>query len=177
MIKPESNLTIVIPVNEKEEIVEQFIGFNKEYLKNYRVIVINKSGGEALREYADVYIQSSDPLHKARRAGIDLVLTPFALMLDADVILPVFYIKWALVIFANSKDTGAVSIDYHRLQGHLAFGQSVWDTEVLKSLYDWRIVKETKICECVWMWGKLNRKTKLNLRTMTLTAGHLKEVD
>jgi len=48
--------------------------------------------------------------------------------------------------------------------GHLGFGQSIWRTELLKELYDWDITNT--MCECTYLWGKLNR-TKYRLETLS----------
>ena len=75
MIKEKTNLTIVIPVDEREEIVEQFIEGNKYPLTKYNVIVVNKRGGDRLKEYANIYINGKDNLSVARRKGINLTDT------------------------------------------------------------------------------------------------------
>lgn len=166
-------ITTVLPVNEKEKIVEQFIEGNKTLLTKYPLVVINKSGGDKLKQYSSVYINNKEKcLSSARRTGIDLVKTEYTLNLDVDSILSINYVEQALELLQSSNIVGAVSIDYCRLQGHLAFGLSIWRTNLLKMLYDW---KESKVCECNYMWGKLNSKTKFILSTINCRAKHLKE--
>ena len=166
-------LTIVIPVNEKKETIAKFIEGNRKLLESSRVIVINKAGGEELRQFAERFISSQESLWEARKRGILLVETPFVLILDADVILPFSYVEKAIKILEEEKDVIAISIEFEKVLGHLPFGHSIWKTEWLKKLYDWDPSKRT--CECLWMWSKVH-KSKKRIETMCLRAKHLNEL-
>ena len=65
-----------------------------------------------------------------------------------------------------------VAIDYEKPQGHLAFGTSIWRTEVLKQLYDWESEKVGD-CECIHMWKKVHC-AGLQIETLPYRAKHLK---
>lgn len=175
--KMKDRLTIVIPVKDKEETVSKFIEGNKNVLSEYKVIVIDTEGGEELKQYSFIYIndlESKYTMSKARKLGIDLVDTAYIFNLDVDVILPNKYIETLINLLDEDSSIGALSTDYERLQGHLAFGNSIWRTELLKELYDYNN-KNKKYCECLYMWGKLNR-TKYRLETVdSLRCKHLKE--
>jgi len=171
-----NRLTILTPVKDKEETVSKFIEGNKDILSKYKVIVVDTRGGEQLKKYSFVYVNDVEgkyAMPEARKLGIGLVDTEYILNLDTHVILPKHYINASIILMDNEKDIGAISIDHNKLMGHLGFGQSIWRTELLKELYDYNN-KET-MCECCYMWGKLNR-TNYKLETIgNLRCKHLKE--
>ena len=110
----------------------------------------------------------------ARKLGISQVETKYTLNLDSDTILPDGYIEQALEILEKNQDVVAVAIDYEKLQGHYAFGTSIWRTNILQELYDWRgYTREIPICECVCMWQKLRASGGV-LETLPTRAKHLK---
>lgn len=170
-----NKLTIVIPVKERKNKIDRFIEYNKEMLNSNKLIIIDTVGGEKLKDYSFIYVidyERKYTMSKARRLGIDLVNTPYILNLDVDVKVPNKYIESAITIMNINGEVGAVSIDYENLQGHLPFGNSIWRTNILKKLYDYDESK--RICECLYMWGKLNR-TKYRLETIEgLRCKHLK---
>lgn len=159
-----NKVSIVIPVKDKEEIVSKFIEGNKDILSKYKVIVVNNKGGDELKQFSHIYINGKDNLSDARRIGINLVKTEYILNLDTHVILPKHYINASIILLDTNKEIGAISIDHEKLMGHLGFGQSIWRTKLLKELYDWNI--DTNVCECNYLWGKLN-KTKYKLETLS----------
>jgi len=177
-VEEENKITIVLPVFEEPDIVAKFIDGNKEILEKYPVIVIDRKGGEALREYASFYRKTCCPaigwpLGRSRRFLIGRVQTEFTLNLDVDVLLPKHFVKESLKKFEDPK-VAVVALDYENPQGHLAFGPSIWRTEILQKLYDWGLWK-TKKCECIYMWGKV-RESKYKVETLGTIAKHLKSV-
>jgi len=182
------DLTIVIPVKNPLSL-EDFIKSNIEVLKDNKVIVIDSGGGETLEPYCEKYFKQDLRMWEARKLGYAEVTTKFTLNLDSDTILPLEYVKEALEILKNDK-AEAVAIDYEKLQGHYAFGTSIWKTEQLKKLYDYEInlVSDGKIvkvgsrtystlnngwCECTYMWRKL-KLSGGRLETLPFRAKHLK---
>lgn len=172
-------LTIVISVKEYRGISQKFLESNKEVLVKYPTIVIDSGGGELLKKYCFLYIRKEVPFWEARKLGYSKVKTPFILNLDADVIVPKGYVEKALEILKQQKILGAVSIffedeDVAGLRSHkgiLEFGVSLWKTELLKSLYDYR--KPNSCCECIYMWRQLE-KAGFRLETLPMRAKHLK---
>jgi glycosyltransferase involved in cell wall biosynthesis len=184
------SLSIVIPVKNPPDI-EQFIEQNKILFMNTELIVIDSGGGELLKPLAETYIKQDLKFWEARKLGYSFAKTPYILNLDADVIVPDYYIQETINVLETKAD--AVSIFYEYVghcQGALEFGVSVWKTEVLRRLYDFSLdkVMDGKIvkvgsmaystlnhgwCECTYMW----RKLKLfggRLETLPYRAKHLK---
>ncbi|MQY62144.1 glycosyltransferase [archaeon] len=176
--KKKDKITIVLPVFEEPEIVAKFVNSNKEILKKYPVIVIDRKGGDILKEYASFYRKTSCPtigwpLGSSRGFLIRRVQTKFTLNLDIDVLLPKNFLKESLKKFKDPQ-VAAVALDYEKPQGHLAFGPSIWRTEILQKLYDWRFWK-TRKCECIYMWDKLHGERN-KLETLNMRAKHLKSL-
>jgi len=174
----DEKITIALPVFEKPEIVAKFIEGNKEILKKYPLIVIDRKGGKALKEYTSFYRKTCCPtigfsLGSSRRFLIRRVQTEFTLNLDVDVLLPKDFVKESLRKFEDPK-VAVVALDYENPQGHLAFGPSIWRTEILQKLYDWGLWK-TRKCECNYMWGKV-RSSKYKIETLGMRAKHLKSL-
>jgi len=177
-VEKDKRITIALPVFEEPEIVAKFIDGNKEILEKYPLIVVDRKGGLALKEYASFYRKTCCPtiglpLGRSRRFLIGRVQTEFTLNLDADVLLPKNFVKKSLKKFEDPK-VAVVALDYENLQGHLAFGPSIWRTEILQKLYDWEF-RKTKKCECVYMWRKV-RGAKYKIETLCMRAKHLKSV-
>jgi len=175
-VEKTKKVTIALPVFEEPEIVAKFIDGNKEILQKYPVIIIDRKGGEALKQYASFYRKTCCPtiglpLGRSRRFLIRRVQTEFTLNLDVDVLLPRNFVKESLQKFEEPK-VAVVALDYEDPQGHLAFGPSIWRTEILQKLYDWELLK-TKKCECIYMWGKV-RRAKYRIETLGMRAKHLK---
>ena len=173
------DLTIVIPCFEKPETVAKSIEGNKEILKKYPVIVINKKGGEALKPVSSVFFQQDTSFWFARRFGLEFVKTKYILCLDIDTILPPKYIEKAIELLEKDPTIGAIALYYERsIQDHLAFGTSIWRTKELKNLYDWRLTYPPisfDICECKYMWNKLE-KANMKVETLPMKAIHLKYI-
>lgn len=170
-----NDLTIVIPVYENPKIIKEFIIGNEKILTENRVIVVNRKGGEELKPFSTKWIYRDTPFWEARREGLDLVETEYTLCLDSDTILPDGYIEEALTILQLRRFVAVVAIDYEDLQGHLAFGTSIWRTAILRGLFDWSKNKDNspKECECVYMWSKV-RRSKFKVETLDMRAKHLK---
>lgn len=173
--KRDNKITIILPVFEEPEIVAKFITHNKKLLKKYPVIVINKKGGDILKEYASFYRKTNCPmigwpLDRSRKFLIQRVQTQFTLILDVDVLLPTNFVKEALKKF-NKPKVAVVALNYEKPQGHLAFGPSIWRTKILQKLYDWKFWKQP--CECMYMWNKVNRENH-KIETLNMKAKHLK---
>jgi hypothetical protein len=163
------NLSFAVIAKEQSQMVQQFINYYKEFLRKCSLIVVDSQGAEALKSHATVYIKKFLPLDQARSLAISKLETPYALMVDVDTHLPHNYIKEAYTLLLKEADV--VAIDYNPPQGHLAFGASMWKTEVLKKLYDWRM--GSKHCECIHMWNRIHQN-KLKLATLPYTARHNK---
>jgi hypothetical protein len=170
-----NNLTIVIPVSEDPKVIKDFIIGNEKILTENRVIVVNRRGGEELKPFSTIWFSKESTFWDARREGLDLVETEYTLCLDSDTILPEGYIEEALTILQLRRYVAVVAIDYEDLQGHLAFGTSIWRTVILKDLYDWNKNREnpSRGCECVHMWSKV-RRSKFRVETLNMRAKHLK---
>lgn len=176
-VEKDKKITIALPVFEEPEIVAKFIEGNKEILEKYPLIVIDRKGGEPLKEYASFYRKTCCPtiglpLGSSRKFLIGRVQTEFTLNLDVDVLLPKNFVKESLKKFEDPK-VAVVALDYENLQGHLAFGPSIWRTEILQKLYDWEVRKRE--CECIYMWGKV-RGAKYKIETLCMRAKHLRSV-
>ena len=91
--------------------------------------------------------------------------------------MPPHYIEDAICILESKPEVGAIALNYAEpyKQNHLAFGTSIWRTELLKELYDWRLTfnQQFKPCECEYMWEKLEKKG-IKVETLPLEATHLK---
>jgi hypothetical protein len=61
------------------------------------------------------------------------------------------------------------------MQGHLAFGCSIWKTEILHKLYDYHEVL-TPLCECVYIWRRVLRNG-YRIETLNYRAIHNKKGD
>jgi hypothetical protein len=177
-VEKNKKITIALPVFEEPEIVAKFIEGNKKILEKHPLIVIDRKGGEALKEYASFYRKTCCPtiglpLGSSRKFLVGRVQTEFTLNLDVDVLLPKNFVKESLKKFEDPK-VAVVALDYEDLQGHLAFGPSIWRTEVLQKLYDWEF-RKTRECECIYMWGKV-RGAGYKIETLCMRAKHLKSV-
>lgn len=166
-----SSLSIIVVVKENPEIVQQFVRGNSELLHKYPLITIDSGGGEALQPLSVYYEKNNYDLSSARKRGIDIIESKYVLNLDADTILPFDYVTEAIRILENNDKVACVAIDYEKLQGHYAFGTSVWRSQILKQLYSWKRGMGT--CECVYMWSKVI-KAGYRLETLPYRAKHLK---
>jgi hypothetical protein len=166
-------ITIVIPVKDKEETINKFMAGNAKILNNCSVIIIDTDGGEKLRKYG-TYLKKDCSMIVARKIGFSLAKTPFILNLDADNILPEYYVEDALDILQQFSNVAVVAIDYETCLGHYGFGTSLWRTEVLKKLYDYEELKEG-LCECTYMWRQVLRE-HLRIETLPYRAVHLKVI-
>lgn len=121
----------------------------------------------------DMKLSPTVGLAKARRECIDQAGTEYTLVLDFDTRLPDGYVENAIKLLKRYLEVGAVALDYEvpHTQGHLAFGTSIWRTDLLKKIYDWD--EASGKCECLWMWERLQR-TKFLLSTLPMQAVHLK---
>ena len=177
-VEKDKKITIALPVFEEPEIVAKFIECNMEILEKYPLIVIDRKGGEALKEHASFYRKTCCPtiglpLGSSRRFLIRRGQTEFTLNLDVDVLLPRNFVEESLKKFEDPK-VAVVALDYENLQGHLAFGPSIWKTEILQKLYDWEF-RKTRKCECIYMWDKVH-KAKYKIETLCMRAKHLRSV-
>jgi hypothetical protein len=171
-----TNLSIVIPVGAKE--TKESVSSLMEWLGQF-------SGSEIILEYGG-------EMWEARRRGIDKVTKPLTFCLDVDTrVTSKYVVDAAKLIFSGEAD--AVATDYAPPynQGHGAFGASVWNSRVLKDLYDYSTVKtlgykevslgyfvnifekEKDICECKYMKDKLIN-SKRNYVELKDQAVHLK---
>jgi len=144
------NLTVVLPIYEENPALAEL---HLDLIRQHTTIVIDRRGGRELKELPNVvYRQSEMCLSDARKTAISLVQDPFTLCLDADTVLPPEYISEALAMLEADDRLACVALDYEVLQGHLAFGTSLWKTQILQGLYNW---KENRVCcECVHMWAR-----------------------
>lgn len=176
--KKDNSVTIIIPVFEEPELVTKFVNSNKEILEKHPLFVINRKGGDVLRDRASFYKKTSCPtigmlLGSSRKFLIRRVQTKFTLCLDTDVLLPENFVQEALKKFEDSQ-VAAVALDYEKSQDHLAFGPSIWRTKILQKMYNWEYVKTTK-CECIYMWDKLH-KNGYKIETVDMRAKHIKDL-
>lgn len=156
---------------------------NYEIFVKYPLIIVDKKGGEKFVQleqqgnYDIQYFAQDTSFWFARRFGLEFVKTKYVLCLDVDTVLPPFYIESAISILESNPEVGAIALDYAapRHQNHLAFGTSIWRTEQLKELYDWKLNSnpENLPCECKYMWNKVEKKG-LKIMTLQMEATHLK---
>jgi len=172
------DITIVTPVKEDPRLVDKFIAYNKIMLKEYPLIVIDSVGGSRLEDFAIVYQRRSLPLTfwEARKVAYKYVDTKYIFNLDCGVVPSKDYLTYVLCYF-NNEDVGAVStfIINRNHKGKLAFGVSIWRTELLKKLYDYnpnKMPKDHRLCECIYMWDKLEAEG-YKLRPSMKFAKHL----
>jgi hypothetical protein len=188
------DLTIVIPIKNPPNI-SVFIKENEWLLKSKANKVIVDSGGGRIFQgarklgFLPLLYEARDCLiWEARKLGYEYAVTPFTLNLDVDTIINCLYVDQALGILKKKK-AQAVAIDYERLQGHYAFGTSIWRTKILKKLYDyppaavdklikvgqqqWVTAFQNGFCECTYMWSHLI-KSGGRLETLDFRAKHLK---
>jgi hypothetical protein len=169
-------LAIIISCNEKSELVSKSIDENFSTISKYPLIVINKSGGEKFSTLHNAIVINQDTsLSFSRRFALEFVKEKYVLCLDVDTILPEDYIDKALKILESRPEVAVIAIDYEESQGHYAFGTSIWKTDVLKKLYDWRLNNNTdsSMCECIYMWKKV-RGNNYKIETLPMRAKHLK---
>ena len=164
-----SSLTIVVPVKNPPNL-SLFIKTMEWLLKPNLLIEIDSGGGEALRKFCWRYFEKNCRMWEARKLGYAEVKTDFTLNLDCDTVLPLEYVKGALSLLMDNE-ADAVAIDYEKLQGHYAFGTSIWKADWLKKLYDyppkpveklikvgaqeWVTAFQCGFCECSYMWSRL----------------------
>jgi cellulose synthase/poly-beta-1,6-N-acetylglucosamine synthase-like glycosyltransferase len=161
-------LTITIPIKEKKEILVKFIEHHRELFKKYPIRIIATSDTILFVNNVEI---SDMKFWEARRKMIDLTSTKYILVLDSDTLLPYGYVDEALQILEKNDKVGVVALDYETLQGHLAFGTSIWRTDLLKKYYDWN---PSGICECLYMWSKI-RHFGYQIETLPMRAKHLKD--
>ena len=172
------NVTIVTPVKEDPRLVDEFIAYNRIMLKEYPLIVIDSVGGFRLEDFATIYKRMSLPLTfwEARILGYKDVETEYIFNLDCGVVPDKDYLTYALY-YLEDKDVGAVStfIINRNHKGKLGFGISIWRTELLKKLYDYnpnKMPKDHRLCECIYMWDKLEAEG-YKIRSSMKFAKHL----
>lgn len=170
------NLTIVLPIYEKDiEIVKKCIDYYGEFFIDSNLIVLDSGGGSLLKEISSYYeFNESLTLEAARKKGILMANTEFTLCLDVDTFLPKGYTEQAIKILSEKSDVAVVALEYEKIQGHLAFGTSVWKTKHLRALYNWKF-KVHYFCECFYMWSRV-REAKLRIETIPMRAVHLKKI-
>jgi hypothetical protein len=187
-------LTVAIPIKNPTAIKE-FIEGNQVLLKSgAHKIIVDSGGGEIFKDARAldflplIYEGRICRLWEARQFGFDYAATPYILNLDADTILPLEYVLGALKLL-NENKADAVAIDYETLQGHYAFGTSIWKAPTLRKLYDfpppavdklisigqgqWVTAFQNGFCECTYMWRRLISSAKI-LETLPFRAKHLK---
>jgi len=178
------NLTILISCCEEDSLVERSMQENYEILVKYPLIIVDRKGGDKFVQFEqqgnmDIqYFAQDTSFWFARRFGLEFVKTKYVLCLDVDTILPHQYIEQAIELLEKDSKIGAVALWYALpdKQLHTAFGTSIWRTEELKKLYDWRLTNpptDINKCECEYMWGKL-AKAGLRVETLSMKAIHLK---
>ena len=171
-------LTIVIPSSGKLKFENQvkFAEGNKEIFLKYPIIIISKIKDEVFKSFSSLFFVQNTSFWFARRFGLEFVKTKYVLCLDTDTVLPLRYVEQSVEILENNYRVGAIALNYEEpyKQNHLAFGTSVWKTELLKELYDWKLTgNESSLCECLYMWKKLEKHGYL-LETLSSNAKHLK---
>jgi cellulose synthase/poly-beta-1,6-N-acetylglucosamine synthase-like glycosyltransferase len=170
------SLTISIPVYENSSRVLQFVIGNAEILERYDVIVVNRSGGEELKDFAFKYVELGTAFWIARKYALNYIKSKYVLNLDADTILPDGYIEKAIELLEKCSNIGMVNINYQKpyTQNHGAFGTSIMRVEDMKKLYDYSPLDYPNcICECKYMEDKV-LKAGMSTVTLEFQALHLK---
>jgi hypothetical protein len=152
-------MIVLTPVKEDPAVFHAFLEGNKRLLLNSLWLVADSGGGcesRSLSEYYGISVPMEEArrflIEKTRALGGELVLN-----LDSDVLLPESYVDEACALLADPA-VGAISSFFLNKQhsGVLEFGCSIWRKSLLASLYDWNIQVNGAVCECVYMWRKLN---------------------
>ncbi|MEM3828474.1 MAG: hypothetical protein QXP36_04585 [Conexivisphaerales archaeon] len=183
------DLTVVIPVKNPPDL-ERFIKENFQVLITSWKVVVDSGGGEELSKLPkSLWIQRKVLMWESRKIGYEEVKTPFTLNLDVDTILPDDYVEDVFALLPEDS-CDAVALDYQHLQGHYAFGTSIWRTDLLKKHYDyppkaaeklikvgkreWVIAFQNGFYECTYMWARLIR-SKLKLESLEYRALHIEK--
>lgn len=191
-------ITIVIPIKNPPDL-DNFIKENIFELLYNQTIVVDSGGGEAIRKYADIYIDADMEMAEARKLGYMLAEEEYILNLDCDVVIPKNYISVARFMLSKDAYAGAVSLFIDRPSHHMGildFGCSLWKAALLKELYDYgpRTFQKQEVvdltsdpnhkhlvlvgcptCECWYMWKKMRDIGKeLLIVPEIITARHLK---
>jgi len=167
-------LSVIIPVKKSARpCIEQFAEQMRWLLKSgAQIIIIDSGGGEKLLSYAQKSVIIEVDLSTARKLGIERADSEFTLNLDDDTIICQDYLTQAIQLLKTNEHIAVVAVDYEELQGHYAFGTSVWRTEVLKKFYDWT-GRHDGLCECIHIWNRIKGKRML-IETLPYRAKHLK---
>jgi hypothetical protein len=173
-----TDLTILIVCAEEPKLVELSIQKNLDVFKKYPLVIVNRRGGEPFKVFNSLFFNQQTSFWFARRFGMEFVKTKYILCLDVDTVLPPQYIESAIQILETQPEVMVVASTYATpyTQDHLAFGTSIWRTDILKELYDWRLTeKPTQFCECIYMWKKIFAIGK-KVYSFEQNATHLKEI-
>lgn len=167
------DLSIVVPIGPDE---------TSESISNLKTWLEGFPGSEIILEYGG-------QLWEARRRGIDKATKPLTLCLDVDSRVPEEYLKEASHLILDGE-IDVCAIDYEFPQGHPSFGTSVWRTEKLKQIYDWKMRPDRMIvrigdrefanisssfCECRYMWLRVKEEGGKLYVPENYKATHLKE--
>lgn len=125
------------------------------------VVLISDEGDyslllKKLSQYHGKYLISlsmAKGMAQGRKEAIDRVCGIYTVIVDMDTEIPERYIEDAIALLSKDSKLACIAIDYTESQGHYAFGASVWKTEALKKLYDYR--EGTGWCECIYMYHKV----------------------
>lgn len=162
------DLTVLTPIKETKSLTEWYNSMSW-LLDQVHWIVLDSGGGETLKDKCSEYISKDVDEWTARDILISKTRTTYTLNLDCFNILPIQYIDEALALLEQGK-AEVCAIDYTKSIGHYGFGTSIWQTELLKQIYDYppkalklklqdkkgehHIFRYT-ICECSYIWNKL----------------------
>jgi len=125
---------------------------------------------------SDVLTCNKGSLAEARLSLAEKAQTEFILNLDADTLIPVDYPYKAVSILIQSPLVGAVALNYSsKPQSHLAFGTSIMRRKLMLEMYDWKSIRESRGCECLYMWRKL-MNLGYHIAWSPMNAEHLKHV-
>lgn len=178
------SLTILITCCEEDDMVEKSMQDNYDILLKYPIVIVDKKGGDKFIQFEqqgnyDIqYFDQDTSFWFARRFGLEFVKTEYVLCLDVDTVLPKGYVEQAIWTLELDPKVAVVALNYSAptKQDHLAFGTSIWRTDLLKELYDWRLIEQPYFfCECKHMWNKVAKKG-LKVETLPMEATHLKDI-
>jgi len=122
----------------------------------------------------EVLTEREGSLSDARGSLAKKARAPYVLNLDADLLIPLEYIPFALNVLKNFDCVGAVTINYHGLNpGHAGFGGSVMRRETFLEFYQPNLLRGRNPCECEFFFGELYRRGFL-VAAAPMAAKHLK---
>lgn len=122
----------------------------------------------------EVLLEREGSLSEARGSLAKKARGSYILNLDADLLIPLEYVPFALKVLKNYSCVGSVIINYSGLNpGHAGFGGSVMKRQTFLEVYHPDQLRGRNPCECEFFFGELYRRGLL-VAAAPMAAKHLK---